>query len=390
METIKYKISGVNRILAVASGKGGVGKSTISVNLALALVSLGFKVGLFDGDIYGPNVPLMLGVRRTEFARGRGGEVTLALSREAEKTRPKIPALEKFGLKVMSIGLLVGEGRPVNPDSNLVGKMALQMVRSVDWGELDFLIIDLPPGTGEPQITLAQNLEIDAVLLVSTPPDVALLDTTKALNLYVAQGIEILGLIENMSYYICPVCKDRREIFPRSEREAERAVKDINIKVLGRIPLNPEIGTAGDNGQPVLITNPQGELAGTFFECGKGVAEIFKNFPTKVTPPGLKSPTQRSNQGATAGTAGESQNPLKSSPKEAKFQSPYLEDLSIRLLTLVRQDLARKGSVLKPDEGGMGEVAGAYRTAWNGLGASLPAILQKELLSFVLSEIFSG
>lgn len=276
MASERIAIEGVGKILAVASGKGGVGKSTVSVNLALALAGLGYKVGLFDGDVHGPDVPLMLGVRRRDEATGQNAFVAAVVSPEFQNSMPKNKPLERYGLKMMSLGLLVGEEQPIIPDTNLIGRMILQVLRSLDWGKLDYLLIDLPPGTGEPQITLSQKLQIDGVVLVTTPPDVALLDTTKALNLYRDRGIKILGLVENMSYFICPTCKDKHEIFPRSTREAERSIKAESVAVLGRIPLNPAVGSAGDSGRPLIITDPQNEVSQAFFETARTVAEAFK------------------------------------------------------------------------------------------------------------------
>lgn len=397
-------LDGVKYIVAVASGKGGVGKSTVSVNLALALAGLGYKVGLFDGDIHGPNVPLMLGVRRRGRAAGAEAFVAVAMSREAEKTMRKSEALERYGLKVMSIGLLVGEDQPVIPDTNLVGRMVMQMLRSIDWGGVDFLLIDLPPGTGEPQITLSEKLQLDGVVLVSTPPDVSLLDTTKALNLYRDRKINILGLVENMSYYICPTCGDQREIFPRSEREAERAVRDKNVQILGRIPLSPAVGTAGDNGRPLVITEPEGEVAQAFFEAARQVVAAIQQITPQVedtpgpTLPKTAPPTQ---PGSEIEGEGEEEAPpeqrsgpaapvLEPSAEPAtlpQFNSVYLEDLAHKLLNSVRDKLSGEASGLKRDEAGMRKVVEAYRVAWEEIGGTLPGPLQKELIAFVMAEI---
>jgi len=278
MVEARVTIEGARIVIAVASGKGGVGKSTVSVNLALALAGLGYKVGLFDGDVHGPDVPLMLGARRKGRAEQEAAMVTVAIAANAEKDMPKGRPLERFGLKMMSLGLLVGEEQPIIPDTNLVGSMVMQLLRSTDWGGADFLLIDLPPGTGEPQITLSQRLHIDGVVLVSTPADVALLDTTKALNLYSDQGIRVFGLVENMSYYICPCCGDRSEIFPRSRRAAERTISSVPI--LGRIPLNPEVGIAGDDGRPLVVTAPEGIVAQAFLETARQLIRVIEQLPT--------------------------------------------------------------------------------------------------------------
>lgn len=385
----RHRVDGVKRVIAVASGKGGVGKSTVSVNLALALAGLGYKVGLFDGDVHGPNVPLMLGVRRRAKVEGASAEVAVAMAAEYEKTMRKGQALERYGLKIMSIGLLVGEEQPVIPDTNLIGRMVVQMVRSVDWGELDFLLIDLPPGTGEPQITLSQRLQIDGVVMVTTPPDVSLLDTSKALNLYRERGIAVLGLVENMSYYICPVCGDRREIFPRSEREAERAVKAENVEVLGRIPLNPAVGTAGDNGRPLVILEPEGEVAQAFFEAARQVVQTIEKLPppeqadpTAGEP--LPAPAVESLPPATLPAPFKPTRPI----LPAQFHSAYLIDLANKLLNSAKEKLGLEAETLKRDEPGMQRVVEAYRAAWGEIGSeTLPGALQKELLTFVMSQI---
>jgi ATP-binding protein involved in chromosome partitioning len=385
-------LDGVKQVIAVASGKGGVGKSTVSVNLALALAGLGYRVGLFDGDIHGPNVPLMLGVRRRGRATGEEAQVAVAVAQEYEKTLPKSAALERYGLKIMSVGLLVGEDQPVIPDTNLVGRMVMQLIRSVDWGELDFLLIDLPPGTGEPQITLSQHLQIDGVVLVSTPPDVALLDTTKALNLYRDRRIGILGLIENMSYYICPNCGDQREIFPRSQREAERAVRADDVPLLGRIPLSPAVGTAGDSGRPLVITEPQSAVTQAFLEAARRVVEQIAQLavtasepeePTEQTPPLQTSPSQP--QSAT-------EKPAPATPARAanvlSFQSSYLAELAKKLLDTTKEKLGEEAGQLKRDEPGMRRVVEIYRAAWEEIsGGTLPGPLQKELLTYVMSQI---
>src|SRR4051794_23647173 len=174
-------IKGVSRILAVASGKGGVGKTTVTVNLALALASRGARVGLFDADIYGPNVPLMLGVRRTKPVSG-----WLPVGRA--ENDPYIPALERYGLRFMSIGLLVGETQPVMPDPRFAGLIVTRTLKDVLWGDLDFLLVDLPPGTGEPQQTLVSTVRVDGALIVTTPQDLSLLDAGRSLGLFSQAG----------------------------------------------------------------------------------------------------------------------------------------------------------------------------------------------------------
>lgn len=392
MSNERVTLEGVKRIVAVASGKGGVGKSTVSVNLALALAGLGYKVGLFDGDVHGPNIPLMLGARRQEKAEGYKDYVAVAMSRDYEKETRKGPPLERFGLKVMSTGLLVGEEQPIIPDTNLIGRMIMQMIRSIDWGELDYLLIDLPPGTGEPQITLSQELQIDGVVLVTTPPDVSLLDTTKALNLYRERGIAVLGLVENMSFYICPVCSDQREIFPRSEREAERSLKAENITILGRIPLNPAVGTAGDNGRPLVITEPASEVTLAFIETARQVVKAIEALPVPAeekSSPGKA--VRRFFRARPKPTPFNIPEPSPPAPLP-RFESSFLDELAGNLLSAVQQKLTPQAASLKRDEAGMRAVVEAYQAAWDELNCQtpddhLPAALQKELMVFLLAQI---
>ena len=269
----RIRIDGVQRIIGIASGKGGVGKTTVAVNLALALAARGHKVGLFDGDVTGPNVPLMLGARRKEEARGLRSFVSVAGQAGSEaKGQP----LDRYGLKVMSIGFLVAEDQAVVPQSSLVGQMVLHMLLNTEWGALDYLLLDFPPGTSEPQITLAGRLDFAGVILVTTPQDVALLDTGRTLAMYSKEDIRTLGLIENMSYFICPHCGERSEIFHRSSRESERAVRGTNVPVLGTIPITAAISEAGDIGRPLVLTEPNGAVAGAFAEAAARVEVALK------------------------------------------------------------------------------------------------------------------
>ena len=196
----RLRLRNVRRVLAVASGKGGVGKSTVAVNLALGLAQAGYRVGLLDADVHGPNVPLMLGVRRRQDARDWQAIIPIG-SRQGAEPRPELPPLERYGLKIMSIGLLVGEDQAALVDNvAVVGLLVRNLLRMVDWGELDVLLLDLPPGTSEPQATILATVALDGVLLVVTPQDVARLDTTRALRAFEQAGVPILGLVENMSY----------------------------------------------------------------------------------------------------------------------------------------------------------------------------------------------
>ena len=237
------RISGVSHVLAVASGKGGVGKTTVAVNLALALRFDGARVGLFDADLYGPNIPLMLGVQRKKPANT---QIPIA---RVDST-PYIHPFKRFGLWVMSIGFVMGNTNPIMVDSHLGGQMIRQTLQDVLWGEMDFLVIDLPAGTGEPQQTLLKTIEIDGVLIVTTPQDLSLMDASRSLGFFHRAGVPILGVIENMSYMNCPHCDEPIEVFYRSERHW--SVEDEKLEQLGRIPLDISISRGIDAEHPLL------------------------------------------------------------------------------------------------------------------------------------------
>jgi ATP-binding protein involved in chromosome partitioning len=261
---LSQPIKGVARIVLVASGKGGVGKTTVTVNLALALAAQGARVGLFDADIYGPNVPLMLGVRRTEKADG-----WLPIGRVSSE--PYIPALERFGLKVMSVGLLVGEKQAVMPDPRFVGLVVSRTLKDVLWGELDYLLVDLPPGTGEPQQSLIKTVSVDGVVVVTTPQDMSLLDAGRSLELYRQAGVAVLGVVENMSYLVCPDCGKQIEVFHRTERDW--AVESDELEVLGRIPMSPAVSRGIDATHPLLSSAPNGTESAVFLEIASRLGE---------------------------------------------------------------------------------------------------------------------
>jgi protein-L-isoaspartate(D-aspartate) O-methyltransferase len=246
----------VGRIIAIASGKGGVGKTTVAVSLALALARRGLRVGLFDADVYGPNVPLMLGVRQT-----RSTGALIAVARAEGSSAPAIAPIERFGLKVMSIGLLVAERDAVLPDPQQVARIAERTLRDVVWGELDYLLLDLPPGTGEPQQSLLRSIQVDGVVVVTTPQDLAQLDATRSLGLYRAAGVPILGVVENMSYMRCPHCGERLEVFHRSDRAWE--VRAGDLPLLGELPLDIAISRAVGPDHP-LVRDGDGETARPF------------------------------------------------------------------------------------------------------------------------------
>ncbi|HUP26964.1 MAG TPA: P-loop NTPase [Chloroflexia bacterium] len=239
-------VSGVKHVLAVASGKGGVGKTTVTVNLALALSQAGARVGIFDADIYGPNVPVMLGLSRTKPSEG-----LLTVGRVENK--PYIEPLERYGLRVMSVGLLVAENETVSPDPNFAGLIVTRTMQDVLWGDLDYLLLDLPPGTGEPQGSILQRIRVDGAVVVTTPQDLSLLDAGRSLGFFHKAKVPILGVVENMSYMVCPECGKAVEVFHRSERQWPPEYGEVEL--LGRIPMNIDISKGIDSGHPLLQTS---------------------------------------------------------------------------------------------------------------------------------------
>lgn len=238
----KAGVPGIGSIIAVASGKGGVGKSTTSVNLALGLAALGKRVGILDADIYGPSMPRMLGITGKPEAQGK-----------------TLKPHEAHGIKVMSMGFLVEEEAPMIWRGPMVISALTQMLREVSWGELDILVVDMPPGTGDAQLTMAQQVPLAGSVIVSTPQDIALIDARKGLNMFRKVDVPILGLIENMSTFICPNCGERSDIFGHggAREEAER----LGIPFLGEIPLHIDIRTNSDGGTPVVVSEPESRHA---------------------------------------------------------------------------------------------------------------------------------
>jgi ATP-binding protein involved in chromosome partitioning len=244
----------VRHIVAVASGKGGVGKSTVAVNLALALHALGHRVGLLDADVYGPSVPLMLGLReRPRQTEGKG----------------IIPA-EKFGIKVISLGLFVEEGTPVIWRGPMINKLLTQFLRDVEWGELDFLVLDLPPGTGDAQLTIVQQVPLSGGVIVTTPQDVALLDVQRGITMFRQVNAPVLGVIENMSYHLCSGCGERVEIFGHGG--GAKMAAQFEIPLLGEIPLVSAIREACDAGTPIVVADPDGPQSRVFLDIARRVA----------------------------------------------------------------------------------------------------------------------
>ena len=236
-------LPGVKSIIAVASGKGGVGKSTTAVNLALGLATGGKKVGLMDADIYGPSMPRMMGIT----------------GQPVSNDGKNLEAMENYGLKVMSIGFLVEDDTPMIWRGPMVQSALEQMMRDVNWGELDVLVVDMPPGTGDAQLTMSQKVPLTGAVIVSTPQDIALLDARKGLNMFRKVDVPVFGIIENMSYFTCPHCNERSEIFAHggARLEAER----LGCEFLGEIPLAIDIRTTSDGGSPIVISHPDSEHA---------------------------------------------------------------------------------------------------------------------------------
>jgi ATP-binding protein involved in chromosome partitioning len=249
----RIDVPGVKHIIAVASGKGGVGKSTTAVNLALGLAAIGVSTGLLDADIYGPSMPRMLNVKeKPESIDGKG-----------------LKPIERYGLKTMSIGYIVNEDTPMIWRGPMVSSALEQMLRDVQWGELDVLVVDMPPGTGDAQLTLAQRVALAGAVIVSTPQDIALVDARKGLNMFRKVAVPVLGFVENMSFYLCPHCGERAEIFGHggAREEAEK----LGVPFLGEVPLHLDIRTTSDSGHPIVVSQPDSPYA-----------QIYKNIAGRV------------------------------------------------------------------------------------------------------------
>jgi ATP-binding protein involved in chromosome partitioning len=240
-------IPGVKHIIAVSSGKGGVGKSTVTVNMAVALKQEGFAVGIMDADIYGPNIPMMIGV-----------------TKEPVKEGEKITPAEGQGVKVISMGFFVPEDTPVVWRGPMVHSAIQQFFRDVVWGELDYLLIDLPPGTGDVPLTLSQLVPLTGAITVTTPQEVALSDVRKGMTMFKKVNVPLLGIVENMSYFVCGHCGERSEIF--SYGGGEQAAKKFEIPFLGRVPLDPAIREGGDQGSPIVVKDPDSPQTQAFLQ----------------------------------------------------------------------------------------------------------------------------
>ncbi|HEY4642985.1 MAG TPA: Mrp/NBP35 family ATP-binding protein [Thermoanaerobaculia bacterium] len=246
---VKYKI-------AVASGKGGVGKSTVSTNLALALRTLGYTVGLLDADIYGPSQQMMLGIE------GRP---------EIDEVDEKIKPMENHGIKTMSLGLITDPDTPVIWRGPMVMKALDQFLTDVKWGELDFMIIDLPPGTGDAQLTMTQKVPLTGAVIVTTPQDVALIDARKGLAMFRKVNVPVIGIVENMSYYICRHCGEREEIFGHGG--GRKTAEVLGVPFLGEVPLDPQVVVGGDSGEPIVILQPDSTAAEAFRELARTIVK---------------------------------------------------------------------------------------------------------------------
>lgn len=242
-EFSKLPIPGVRHLIAVGSGKGGVGKTTVAVNLAVALAKLGRRTGLMDADVYGPNVPRMLGIQDMPQVVGE-----------------RIQPLEKHGVRVMSMGFLNPTDRPLIWRGPMLHGVVQQFLRNVDWGELDYLVVDLPPGTGDVQLSLIQTAPLTGAVVVTTPSDVSLEDARKAVHMFRQVRVEVLGIVENMSYLVCPHCGERVDVF--STGGGRRTAEEMGVPFLGELALDPQVRVGGDTGEPIVLMDgrhPQAE-----------------------------------------------------------------------------------------------------------------------------------
>ena len=248
-------LPGVDAIVAVGSGKGGVGKTTLAVNLALALAKLGHKTGLLDADVYGPNVPLMLGTNAQPRVLGEN----------------RIEPLTVHGLKTISVGLLNPGDKPLIWRGPMLHSIIRQFLGSVEWGTLDYLIVDLPPGTGDVALSLIQTVPLTAAIVVSTPSDVSLQDARKAIEMFRQMKVDIAGLVENMSYFVCPHCQHEIDIFSRGG--VEKTARQFGVHFLGSIQLDPKIRKAGDEGRPAVLEGESSGHAKPLFDFARQVAQ---------------------------------------------------------------------------------------------------------------------
>ncbi|OLC03082.1 MAG: hypothetical protein AUH78_04035 [Gemmatimonadetes bacterium 13_1_40CM_4_69_8] len=244
----------LGKVLAVSSGKGGVGKSTVSANVAVALARQGHRVGLMDADIYGPNVPRMMGVDQKPEVRGG-----------------KIQPLESHGVKIMSLGLIVERDAPAIWRGPIIMKVIQQFVRDVEWGQLDYFLVDLPPGTGDAQLSLAQTLHIRGAIIVTTPQEVAVGDSLRGAKMFERVGVPVIGVVENMSYFVCPQCGERTEIFLTGG--GKRLAAELGVPLLGEVPLQAHMADLADTGRPIVAAEPDSPAAQALSDVARHVAE---------------------------------------------------------------------------------------------------------------------
>ncbi|KAM0265679.1 hypothetical protein ACHAQJ_000113 [Trichoderma viride] len=250
----RRKITGVDKIIAVSSAKGGVGKSTVAANLSLAFARLGFRAGILDTDIFGPSIPTLFNL---------SGEPRLSSNNQ-------LVPLTNYGVKTMSMGYLVGESAPVVWRGPMVMKAIQQLLHEVDWGGLDILVLDLPPGTGDTQLTITQQIILDGSVIITTPHTLATKDAVKGINMFKTVGVNILGMVQNMSLFNCPHCHQDTHVFGSNKR-VEKLCQDHEIEFLGDIPLHPNIGDDGEKGKPTVVSEPSSERASAFLDIARAI-----------------------------------------------------------------------------------------------------------------------
>ena len=255
----------VQHVVAVASGKGGVGKSTVSANLSIALAQAGYRVGLLDADIYGPSMPMMFGINEQPLVE-----------------RERLIPFEKYGVRLMSLGFVLDDDTPVIWRGPMVMRAVEQLLADVEWGPLDYLIVDLPPGTGDAQLTISQKVPLSGAVIVTTPQDISLIDARKGLAMFQKVNVPVVGIIENMSTFVCPHCGETTDVFKRGG--GERTAELLGCSFLGRIPLDPAIVEGGDSGEPIVVLQPEGPHADSCRSVAEAVVvEVSKRQAQKLS-----------------------------------------------------------------------------------------------------------